>query len=89
MATNSYVARIQAQITAKEAALTSANAAYLAALEAGEAHSFMLDTGEGKQAVTHRDPAKLYEMVRLLERDLDRLYRRLNGGGVHTMRMQR
>lgn len=82
-------ARIVAQITTKEAQLAALNTAYTAALTASEIKSYKFDTGEGSQSTTRRDPAELYSQIRQIEMQLDRLYRRLNGGGIVNLNMRR
>lgn len=82
-------ARIQTQITSKEAQLAVANDAYLSALKNAEAQSYKFDSGEGQQSVTRRRPKEIGEEVRRLEAEIDRLYRRLNGTGLHTMNLRR
>jgi hypothetical protein len=81
--------RIEQQIATKTAQLDAANTAYTAALANSEIQTFTLDTGEGKQSSTRRNPKQLLEVIRLLESDLDRLYRRLNGGGIVNMNLRR
>lgn len=82
-------ARIQAQIATKEAQLTAANTAYDEALRNSEVQSYMLDTGEGKQATTRRKPAEIYTQIKQLESDLNRLYRRLGGTGIVSVTLRR
>lgn len=84
------LARIQAQITAKEAQLAAANDAYTAALTDGHIQSYKFDSGEGSQQTTRRRPSDLAAEVNRLEQDLNRLYRRIDGGsGVVTMNLRR
>jgi hypothetical protein len=82
-------ARIEAQIATKEAQLAAANTAYTAALGSGDVESYSLDTKEGKQATTLRSPAVLLKAIQQLESEINRLYRRLEGGGICNLNLRR
>lgn len=82
-------ARIEAQITSKTEQLAAVNTAYLNSLTNAEIQTYTLDTGEGKQSTTRRKPEELQRAIRILETDLERLYRRLNGGGLVNMNLRR
>lgn len=82
-------ARITAQIATKEAQLAAANAAYLDALTNAEVSSYKLDTGEGSQMVSRRNPTQLQKVINQLEAEIERLYRRLNGSGLCNMNLRR
>lgn len=81
--------RIKAKITAKEAQLTSAQAAYTAALASADVESYQFDSREGKQSTTLRSPSVIAKEIERLESDLDRLYRQLEGGGLVSMNLRR
>lgn len=82
-------ARIVAQILAKEALLIKAELAYESALGNSETQSYMIDTGEGKQAATRRKPAEIREEISALETSLNSLYTRLSGTGLCNMTLRR
>lgn len=87
--TSTLRARLQSQITAKEAQLAALNASYTAALENVEVSGYKLETGEGAQSASRRKPEEIYRSIRSLEADLDRLYRRLEGTGVVNFNLRR
>lgn len=82
-------ARIDAQIKVKEAQLDAANAAYTEALTNSEIQTFTLNSGEGSQSSTRRNPAQILQQIRTLQSDLDRLYNRRDGRGVFNMSLRR
>ena len=79
--------RIQNRITAKEAALAAAEDALTAAMV--EVESYTLNTGEGSQTTKHRKIEDLEKTIRVLESQIDRLYRQLNGTGLINMNLRR
>lgn len=81
--------RLDDTIAAKELQLTAARAAYLKALESGDVESYQFDSREGKQATTLRSPSVLGKIVRDLEAELERLYKRRDGGGLCYLRLNR
>jgi len=82
-------ARIMALITAKEALLAKANAAYSSALENSEVQNYLIDTGEGKQATSRRKPSEIRIEITALEAEIDGLYNRLGGRGIVCMNLRR
>lgn len=87
--TSAERARIVAQINTKQAQLEAANAAYTAALSNVEIQTFRFDSGEGSQSTTRRKPAEISSEITRLESELNRLYRRLDGGGIVNMNLRR
>lgn len=83
------LARINAQITAKERQLALANTAYEAALGDANVKFYAFDSGEGKQSATRRDPAQIRKEITNLERELERLYARRDGRGIVSMNLRR
>ena len=84
--------RIRARIAQKEVQLTAANAAYDASLADGDVSKYRLDTGGGaggEQEVALRSPSVLLQQIQILESQLDRLYRQLEGGGLVNMNLRR
>lgn len=81
--------RIIERITAKEIQLAAANAAYDLAIGSSDVESYSLDTKEGKQATTLRSPTVLQKIIQQLENEIDRLYRKLDGGGIVNMNLRR
>lgn len=81
--------RILAQISTKETQLAAANEAYLKALQSGDTESYSFDSKEGKQSTTLRSPTVLAKTISQLEAELNRLYRRIEGGGVVNMNLRR
>ena len=85
-------ARIQARITRLEALLVLAYASYEAAITDGNISKYRLDTGGGaggEQETALRSPAILLDQINQLEASLERLYRKLEGGGVVNMNLRR
>lgn len=82
-------ARVLAQIAKKEALLAKAELAYESALENSGVQSYMIDTGEGKQATTRRKPADIRTEITALETEINGLYSRLGGGGIVSMNLRR
>lgn len=82
-------ARIEAQIATKTAQLEAINTAYLAALTNSEISTYKIDTGEGSEMVSRRNPAQLLVVINRLETEIDRLYRRLDGTGLCNMNLRR
>lgn len=67
-------------------------AAYEASLTDGDIAKYRLDTGSGsggEQETTLRSPAVLLQQIDTLEKQIDRLYRQLEGGGVVNMNLRR
>lgn len=83
------LARIQAQITVKEAQLAVANEAYLKALGSADTESYTFDSKEGKQATTLRSPSVISNEIKKIEAELNRLYNRLSGTGIVNMNLRR
>lgn len=81
--------RIKAKIALKESQLAAANAAYLQALGSADVESYKFDSREGKQETTLRSPSVILKQIEMLESDLDRLYRRLEGGGIISFNLRR
>jgi len=81
--------QIELAIAVKQAQLDAANASYLSSLQNAEAMSYLIDTGEGKQAVTRRKPAEISKEIKEIETEINRLYNRLNGGGLVSMTLRR
>jgi hypothetical protein len=81
--------RIQASITAKESQLALARTAYETALASGDTESYLFDSREGKQSTTLRSPSVLAKQVSQLEAEIERLYRRIEGGGIVNMNLRR
>lgn len=81
--------RLTAAISLKETQLAAANAAYTAALGSGDVESYQFDSKEGKQSTTLRSPSVIAKEVSRLEQELERLYRRLNGGGIVNLTLRR
>lgn len=82
-------ARIIASITTKEAQLIVANAAYDAALSSADVEGYELDTKEGRQRTSLRSPSVISKEIARLESELERLYRRLEGGGLVNLNLRR
>jgi uncharacterized small protein (DUF1192 family) len=82
-------ARIEAQINTKTAQLAAANASYTAALTNSEIQTYTFDSGEGKQSTTRRKPAEIAAAIRILESEIDRLQRRLDGTSIVNLNLRR
>jgi len=80
-------ARIRARIETKESQLTAAETALENAMT--EIESYSLNTGEGTQTTKHRKIEDLLEAIRILESEIDKLYRKLNGTGLINMNLRR
>lgn len=85
--TSANIARIEARIAAKEAALALADTAYDAALV--EIKEYRLDTGEGSQRAENRDLKEFSKAINILEREIEHLYRKLQGRGITTVNLRR
>ncbi len=85
--TSARIARIEARITAKEAALALADTAYQAALV--EVEEYRFDSGEGSQKVRNRQLAEFQKNINILEREIEHLYRKLQGFGITTVSLRR
>ena len=82
-------ARIQASIVKLEAQLVLANAAYDLALGSADVQAYEFDSKEGRQETTLRSPSVIAKEIDRIEAKLDRLYRRLEGGGIVNMNLRR
>jgi hypothetical protein len=87
--TSTERARIVTAITTKETQLAAVNAAYLESLTNAEIQTFTFDSGEGKQSTTRRKPGELADAINRLESEINRLRRRLTGGGIVNMNLRR
>jgi len=81
-------ARILARIEQKEAQLEIVNTTYTEALaDASEQYKF--DSNEGAQSLKNRKLSELKEQIDSLQGEIDQLYRRLNCGGLVSMKLRR
>jgi hypothetical protein len=69
--------------------LVLAYAAYESALTDGDVSKYRLDTHEGEQETALRSPDVLLKQINSLEATLERLYRKLEGGGIVNMALRR
>jgi hypothetical protein len=81
--------RIQLQIATKELQLEAANNSLTAALGNAEVQTYQFDSGEGRQSTTRRKPEEIIRVIRQLESEIERLYRRLSGSGLVNMNLRR
>lgn len=84
--TSSRQSSIRARITRKETSLTNLYVIY-DSLNEDKEHRF--DSGEGSQRTQFRDIDKVGEEIRKTEKELDALYRKLNGTGVVNINLRR
>lgn len=82
-------ARVRAQIAKLEPLLTLAYTAYTAALGEADVESYKFDSKEGSQQTSMRSPSVVLKQIDMLESQLSRLYRRLEGGGLVNMNLRR
>lgn len=82
-------ARIKARIVTKEAQLTAARTAYDAALASADTESYKFDSREGRQETVLRSPSVIAREIDRLESEIDRLYRKLEGGGLVSLNLRR
>lgn len=83
------IASLEAQLAAKQAQLTLANAALSKALANGDVESYKFDSGEGSQSTKLRSLSQLQSAIEKLEADISTIERKLNGGGIVSMRVRR
>lgn len=81
--------RWQTTLATKEALLVLAYEAYNKALGSADTESYLFDSREGKQQTTLRSPSVIYNEIRHLESEIERLYRRLSGTGIVSMNLRR
>jgi phage shock protein A len=86
--TSDLITRLQARIATKEAQLLVIEAAITEASIA--AQSYRLTTGDGGSTSTeYRSLHELRNNARILEREIDAIYRKLNGTGIVNMNLRR
>ncbi len=78
--------RIEQQIAKLEAQLSALDSAITGAMKKHK--SYRLDSGEGSQQVTNNDVDRLVAAQERLQKRLDRLYNRLGGRGLVSMRVR-
>lgn len=82
------ITRIQARIVSKEASLAVLEDTLA---KASERHvlSYRLGSGDGATSVENRSLHEIRNNIRILENEIDALYRKLNGSGVVNMQLRR
>ena len=80
--------RVLALIETKETELAAARTTYLSLL-GKEVKEYRLNTGEGSQWATRIDINTLGKQISALEREIDRLYGRLNGTNLMNIVLRR
>lgn len=79
--------RMLAAIATREADLVALNTAYTEALTSYR--SYKLDTGGAEQQMMQRQIKELSEERTKLEKEIDALYRKLEGRGITSLKMRR
>ena len=82
---------LEAQLASKQAQLAAANTALEKILsgDRGHVNKYTFDSGEGRQSVTHNDPAKILELISKLESDIEFINKKLNGTGLVAVKFRR
>jgi predicted RNase H-like nuclease (RuvC/YqgF family) len=85
--TAAQIARIQARIASKEAAVIALEATLSDAMVA--AQSYRLTSADSSTSTEYRSLHEIRNNIRILEREIDSLYRKLSGTGVVTQQLRR
>jgi hypothetical protein len=81
--------RILARIAAKEAALASLDAAFDEVAVSGQVQSYRLASGEGATSTEYRSLHEIRNNIRILEREIEHLYAKIDGTGLVKFKLRR
>lgn len=81
-------AQLLARLEARDAQLTQAYETYLSSLTAGT-ERYRFDSNEGSQSAWKTSLRDLEKVISILERQVDHLYRKLNGTGIVNFALRR
>lgn len=80
---------LESRLAAKEVQLTLAYTSILESIPNSEVSEYEFDSGEGKQRVRRRAPDATLKLIEKLEKEIEFIYRQLNGYGLVNFKTRR